>query len=323
MEIRLITAEEINSLLSIQDAIVTMETAFSAYSSGNSVVPLRAKIDSDKGSTLLMPAYLPASNALAVKLVSIYNHNPALGFPRISALVIALDPETGMPKALMDGESLTALRTGAVGGLAAKLFAKKHSKVLALFGAGVQGRTQLEAALAVRKIETIYLYDLNRETCKKLITGIGRSDLDIRIAKSPREAVEGADIVITATPSKTPIFNGRDLKPGVHITAIGAFTPEMREIDDITLEKARIYVDSREACLAESGEIIQSNAKIDAEIGEVINGDKPGRQDESEITVFKSVGIAIQDAAAASAVIRMAKSAGLGTKFNLKRRDLP
>jgi ornithine cyclodeaminase/alanine dehydrogenase-like protein (mu-crystallin family) len=303
----------------MKDAIEAMKTAFGAYSSGKSTVPLRAKVETEKGVTLLMPAFLAEGNALAVKLVSIYDDNPASGFPRISALVVALDPETGRPVALMDGESLTALRTGAAGGLAADLLSRKNSKVLALFGAGVQGRTQLEAALAVRELETVILYDPNHDACKKLIAGTKRPDLKMYMAKSPREAVESADIVVTATPSKAPVFNGRDLKPGTHVTAIGAFTPEMREIDDATLEKARIFVDSREACLAESGELIQSQAKIDAEIGDVVNGDKPGRQNESEITFFKSVGIATQDAAAASAVLRHAISGGLGKAFDLKK----
>lgn len=319
MEIRFITAREVYSLLSMKDAIDAMATAFGAYSSGKATVPLRAKIDTGKGVTLLMPAHLPASEALTVKLVSIYDGNPALGYPRISALVVALDPETGRPLALMDGESLTALRTGAAGGLAAKLLSRENAEVMALFGAGIQGRTQLEAVLAVRDIKRVYLYDLNPDACEALIAEVEGPGLEMRIAKTPREAVENADIVATATPSTKPVFDGRDLKPGVHVTAIGAFKPEMREIDDVTLEKARIFVDSREACMEESGELIQSNAHIDAEIGEVVNGDQPGRRDESEITFFKSVGIATQDAAAAAAVLKQALSKGLGKTLDLRK----
>jgi ornithine cyclodeaminase len=321
MEIRIITAEEVYSSLSMKDAIEAMKIAFGAYSSGKSTVPLRSKIETEKGITLLMSASLTESKELAVKLVSIYDDNPALGYPRISALVMVLDPETGRPIALMDGESLTALRTGAAGGLAADLLSRKDSKITALFGAGIQGRAQLKAAMTVRNLEIIHVYDPNQDACEKLTQEVElwQPAPEIHIAKSPRKAVENADIVITATPSKVPVFDGQDLKPGTHVTAIGAFTPEMQEIDEFTIKKARVFVDSREASLAESGELIKSNAKIDAEIGEVVNGDKPGRQNEFEITFFKSVGIATQDVAAASAVLRHAISNGLGKTFNLKQ----
>lgn len=320
MEIRLITAEEVYASLPMADAIEAMKNAFGAYSSGKSTVPLRSKIETEKGITLLMPACLTEKNEMAVKLVSIYDGNPGLGYPRISALVMVIDPETGRPIALIDGESLTALRTGAAGGLAAELFSRKDSKIIALFGAGIQGGSQLKAAMTVRAIETIHIYDPNQEACEKLLQEVQRwqpAAPEIHIATSPKNAVENADIVITATPSKVPVFEGKNLKPGTHVTAVGAFTPEMMEIDDYTVKTASVYVDSREACLAESGEIIRSNPKIVAEIGEVVNGDKPARQDPFEITFFKSVGLATQDAAAASAVLRQAISDGLGKIFNL------
>lgn len=319
MEIRIITAAEIYESLSMKDAIEAMKNAFGAYSSGRSVVPLRSKIETRRGVTLLMPALLTDTEEFAVKLVSIYDDNPALGYPRISALVMVLDPATGRPVALMDGESLTALRTGAAGGLAAELLSRKNSKILALFGAGIQGRSQLRAAMAVRDLETVFVYDPHREACRKLLQEAEKWQTapEIRIAQSPVEAVRDADIVVTATPSKAPVFDGKDLKPGVHVTAIGAFTAEMQEIDEFTINKARVFVDSREACLAESGELIKAKPMIEAEIGEVVNGDKPGRKNELEITFFKSVGIATQDAAAASAVLKKAIASGLGKSINM------
>lgn len=321
MEIRLITAEEVYASLPMRSAIEAMKNAFGTFSSGRSSVPLRSKIETDKGVTLLMPAYLTDSKELAVKLVSIYDDNPALGYPRISAIVMVLDAATGRPLAIMDGESLTALRTGAAGGLAAELLSRKNAKILALFGAGIQGKTQLKAAMTVRDLETVFIFDPDRDACQNLVQEAvsWESAAEILIARSPAEAVGNADIVVTATPSTTPVFDGKDLKPGVHVTAIGAFTPQMQEIDDYTINKARVFVDSREACMAESGELIRAQPYIEAEIGEVVNGDKPGRQNESEVTFFKSVGIATQDVSAASAVYKQAIANGLGRSINMQQ----
>lgn len=318
MEIRLITAKEVSNLLPMKNAIEAMKKAFGAYSSGQATVPHRSSLETEKGISLLMPACFTKTNDMVVKLVSIYDDNPALGFPRISAIVLVLDPETGRPVALMDGESLTALRTGAAGGLAADLLSREHAKTLALFGAGIQGRSQIKAVMAVRTIDTVYIHDPNAEACNKLaleLKGLKPEAPTVHITKTSRETVQDADIVVTATPSKKPVFDGKDLKPGTHVTAVGAFTPEMMEIDDFTIKKARVYVDSREACLIESGEIIRSKPHIFAEIGEVVNGTKPGRQDPTEITFFKSVGIATQDAAAASAVLKEATAGGFGMYF--------
>ena len=322
MEVRLITAEEVVASLSMEDAIEAMKSAFAAYSSGESPTPLRLKVETEKGVTLIMPAVFKEKNAFAVKLVSIYDGNPALGHPRISAVVLALDPETGRPIAMMDGESLTALRTGAAGGVAADLLSRRDANSAALFGAGIQGRTQLKAAMTVRKIERVFLFDLDRGASERLAEELRAQPNApaVQVAESPKEAVEDADIVLTATPARAPVFDGRDLKPGTHVTAIGAFTPEMQEVDAFTVKKARVFVDSIEACLVESGELIHTNAEIEAEIGDVINGVKPGRQNELEITFFKSVGIATQDVIAASAVLRNAAKGGLGCSFDFKAK---
>jgi len=260
-----------------------------------------------------MSACLHQSQDLGVKIVSIFKDNPKIGLPTVTASVIALDPQTGIPKALIEGESLTAIRTGASGGLSAEILARRDAKTVALFGAGVQARAQLEGLMAVRTIEQVNLIDLSRSASEKLAKEVSAwvKAPRIRLDLSPARAVRDADVVITATTSMTPVFNGEDLKPGTHITGVGSFTSQMQEVDETTVRRARIVVDSREACLSEAGDIIISNATIDAELGEIINGTKPGRRSDHEITFFKTVGVAAEDASAASAILREAEKLGL------------
>jgi len=291
-----------------------MRIAYGQLSAGQAQVPIRPQIFTEKGDTLFMPAYLSKTNDLGIKVVSIYGDNPSKGLPRITATVLVLDPETGLPKAFMDGTSLTAIRTGAGGGLAAELLSRQDSETVALFGAGIQARTQLQAVMAVRKISHVYIISRTQASAQKLAEEIATwSDMPIvNITTTPQEAVRNADIVITATNSSTPLFDGNNIKSGTHITAIGSYTPEKREVDSVTAQKARIVVDSREACLMEAGDILIPKVQIDAEIGEIVNGDKPARQSDDEITLFKSVGVAVQDIASASIVLKEAEALGLG-----------
>jgi ornithine cyclodeaminase/alanine dehydrogenase-like protein (mu-crystallin family) len=319
MEIRILTATDLKTALSMPKAIDAMRLAFAQFSAGYATMPLRAQIATDKGVSLLMPAYLHKSNDLGVKIVSIYGDNPNVGLPVVTATVMVLDPDTGLPLAFMDGSSLTAIRTGAGGGLAADLLARKKADTVALFGAGVQARAQLEGVRAVREIKQVNLISRTLSSAQKLAGEIasGPGGLSVNLASTPREAVRDADIVIAATTSATPLFDGDDLKPGAHVTGVGSFTPEMQEVDDKTVRRARIVVDSREACLSEAGDIIIAGAEIDAELGEIINGVKKGRRSDEEITFFKSVGIAVQDAVAASVALKEAEKKGLGTSVKL------
>lgn len=315
MKIRILSATEVKTALPMEKAIDIMATAFGQFSAGKAVVPLRSRLHTEKGVTLLMPAYLKETKNMAVKIVSIYGDNPSLQLPTVTAVVTVLDPETGLPLAFMDGDSLTAIRTGAAGGLAADLLSRKDAKRVVLFGAGVQGRSQLRGVMAVRSIEHVFVVDHVEEKAKALADEI-RSWPQAPAAQIPStiaKAVRESDIVIATTTSKTPVFDGNDLKPGAHVTGVGAFTPEMQEIDENAIRRARVFVDSREACLAEAGDIIKSRAHIDGELGDVVNGRIPGRQNKEEITFFKSVGLAAQDAAAAAAVLAGAEKKALGT----------
>lgn len=300
-------------------AIEAMKQAYVQFSTGRATVPLRTHVQTGKGVSLLMPAYLHDSSNLGVKIISIYEDNPKQGLPTISATVMVLDPETGFPLALMDGSSLTAIRTGAGGGAAADVLARKGARNVALFGAGVQARTQLQAVLAVRDIEEVSIIDHFAEAAKRLADDVAAWPNAPRVVlgRTPSEAVQVADIVLTATTSPVPLFDGHDLKPGTHITGIGTFTPDKREVDETAVRRARIVVDSRDACLEEAGDIIIPNAPIDAELGEILNGDKPGRENDEQITFFKSVGIAVQDTMAAALVFAAAREQGLGTEVDL------
>ncbi|MGD9247903.1 MAG: hypothetical protein PVI60_08095 [Desulfobacteraceae bacterium] len=319
MKIRILTAADVRDALPMPKAIEAMKLAFSQFSSGEATVPLRGRLHTDKGVTLLMPAFLKRSRDLAVKVVSVFGQNPSLGLPTVSALVLVLDAETGVPQAMMEGDTLTALRTGAAGGLAADLLARKDASKVALFGAGVQGRAQLAAACAVRSIREVMVFDPVPASAAGLVEEIGTwpGGPKARVAASAAEAVCRADIVLTATTATTPVFDGRDLPPGAHITGVGSFTPEMQEIDASVIGRAYVVVDGREAAMAEAGDLIKAGAAIDAELGEIVNNDKPGRRDDEQITLFKSVGMAAQDAAAASAVLSAARNMGLGRVVDL------
>ena len=316
MPIRILSASDVRAALPMPKAIDAMRHAYSQLSAGKAIAPPRQHISTDKGVTLIMPAHLPEHSEFGIKVVSVYDDNPNLGLPRITATVLVLDPATGTLKAFIDGGSLTAIRTGAGGGVAADLLARKDAKTVGLFGAGVQARAQLQAVMAVRNIASVNLISRTQTSAQQLAAEISDSTdaPEVNLVSTPQQAVENADIVICATTSATPLFDGNVLQPGTHITAVGTFVPEKREVDTTTIRRAhRIVVDSREACLEEAGDLIIPNAEIDAEIGEIVNGDKPGRQSNDEITFFKSVGVAVQDAVAGTAVLAAAEAKALGS----------
>lgn len=319
MNIRILTADDVYAALPMDQAIEAMGRAFGQFSDGKATVPLREKVPSHHGVTLIMPAFLHQSEDLAVKIVSVYPENPGRGLPTVAGTVLVLDPHTGMPKAFMDGDSLTAIRTGAAGGLATRLLARPEAATVALFGAGVQARSQLTAAMTVRDIRKVFILSLSKETARRLAGEITSwpNAPEVRTDIRPQDAVKAADIIITATTSRTPVFDGNDVTPGTHITGVGSFTSEMCEVDAAAISRATVFVDSRSAAEAEAGDLIAARAVIAAELGEVINGVHPGRTATGEITFFKSVGLAAQDAAAAAAVLKNAEARDLGQIVSL------
>jgi ornithine cyclodeaminase/alanine dehydrogenase-like protein (mu-crystallin family) len=271
-----------------------------------------------------MPAFVKgiAGEALGVKIVSLFPGNPQQGIPYIQAAVLVLEPDTGRVNAILEGSSLTAIRTGAAGGAAVDILSRPESSVLAVFGAGAQARTQLLAACTVRTIERVWVFDPNRQHAEALASdfaGVPPMPQDLRVASTPEQATQDADIICTATTSLTPVFADSDLKAGAHISAIGSYTPEMQEIPAETIARARVVVDSKPAALAETGDLIKpigaglfAPEGIHAELGEIILGRKVGRESTAEVTVFKSVGVAVQDAVAADVAVKKAREMGLG-----------
>jgi alanine dehydrogenase len=242
----------------------------------------------------LMPAY--TGSALGTKLVAFYPHNTEV--PTHHATILLFKPETGEPLATMDGRLITEVRTAAVSAVATEHLARSDASVLAIIGSGVQARSHLEALRLVREFRDVRVWSPRRAVAFAEEHGV-------RAAASVEEAVRGADVVVTATTSPTPVLLGEWLSPGTHINAVGAPRPDWRELDDEVLRRAKVYVDSREAAMKESGDVIAAG-EVFAEIGEVAAGTKPGRQSEEEVTLFKSLGLAVEDVATAELVHRKA-----------------
>jgi len=313
MKLRILKRDDIVQLLPMPQAIEQMRTAFAGLSAGRVVMPMRSRLDMKDGDMLLMPACLDDS-VLSVKAVLTYPGNRDRDLPVVQGMLMVFDPTTGTPQALMDCEELTAIRTGAVGGLAIDLLSRPDSHSLGVIGAGVQARMHIQAAMVVRKIRQIRVFDMCPESAVSLQDEISRhADApEIIIASDSEDAVRSADIVITATTSPTPTFDGRALRPGTHVTACGSYRPERREVDTFTVERAYVVADCREACMKEAGDLIIPARQPDVELGEVVNGTAAGRTDDQQITFFKSVGLAVQDAAAAGWVLREAEQHDIG-----------
>ncbi|MCG8607973.1 hypothetical protein MJD09_23675 [bacterium] len=324
--IRCLSAEDVKRALPMSEAIDVMRNAFIQLSSSRAIVPVRMSMEvaPEHGRTLLMPAYLPDDHQTSIKIVSVNEENPARGLPLIHAVVIVLDASSGRLLALLDGEYLTALRTGAASGLATKLLAREDSETLVIFGAGAQARTQLEAVCCVREIKRIWVFDTDPQRADHFVTSL-REDISTSIESTPDpKRLRDADIVCTATTSQTPVFQHEDLRPGTHINAIGCYQPHTQEIPGATVAAAKVVLGQWDGCLAEAGDLIQpikqgliSEGHIYGELGEIAAGDKPGRETSDEITLFKSVGNAVQDLAAASRVLENADNLGLGAEVIL------
>ncbi len=328
MKIRLLGAGDVRRALPMRAAIEGMKLAFAQLSAGNTQTPQRTQlpIAEHDGVAIFMPAYLAGSSALAVKIVSVFPGNVARGMPSIHGLVLALDAQSGQPLAIIEGGALTAIRTGAASGAATDILARQDASSVAIIGSGVQARTQLEAVCTVRPIGDARVFSRNRqnaETFAAEMAGHGPIPQNITVARSADEAVRGADIVCTATSSSTPVFSGSALAHGAHVNAVGSFRTDMQEVDVETVAQSLIVVDSREAVKEEAGDLMIPIAQgmfsfdhIHAELGEIINGTKPGRPDATTITTFKSVGVAVQDAVAAQIALQRAQELGLGVEID-------
>jgi ornithine cyclodeaminase/alanine dehydrogenase-like protein (mu-crystallin family) len=289
----------VRKFLHMPALIPAMERALRALSAGEVVQPMRVMMPVAEHGGFLgsMPAY--AGGQLGAKLVTFFPDNQ--GVPTHHALVLLFRPATGEPLVVMDGRLITEMRTGAVSAVATRSLARPDASVLAILGSGVQARSHLEALRLVRPFREIRVWSPRNAAAFAERFGV-------RLARSAEDAVRGADVVVVATTSRTPVLSGEWLSPGVHVNAVGAPRPGWRELDDNVLRQAKLYVESREAASRESGDVIAAG-DIFAELGEVIGGARPGRQSAEEITLFKSVGVAVEDIASAELVYREAQAA--------------
>jgi len=320
-----LSAAEVERALTMPAAIAAVRSAFVELSTGNAQVPLRTPVSlADDGTALFMPVYLPNQGRLGVKVATVVPDNQARALPTTQALVVVFDAATGCTEAVMDGEVLTAVRTGAASGVATDLLARGDAGVAAVIGAGGQGRCQLEAVCCVRTIREALVFDPDRERAEMFAADMGRV-LKRRVrVLDEASGVFAADVICTATSANTPVVADRDVASGAHINAIGAYRPHTREIPGETVARARLYVDSREACLAEAGDLVMAMGEglldaecTPAEIGEVAAGTAEGRRSDDEVTIFKSVGNAVQDLAVAGLVLAEARRLELGTEVEL------
>jgi len=327
-----ISGDEIRSMYPMKDAIEATKRAFRLFSQGDTDVPLRTQLPvrGHDGTVLFMPAYVGGDRpAAGVKIVSVFPGNPARGLPAVPSTVVLVDDETGMPKALLNGTVMTQIRTGAAAGAATDLLARKDSKIGALFGAGGQAECQLEAIITARPLEEVRVFDPRIEQSRALVKRLKDREpfsmVRLVAVETPEEALDGADVITTVTTARKPVFDARLIKPGAHVNGVGSFTPEMQELDPVLLDRAgTIYMDSVEAVLAESADFINpisnktfSRERITGELGELAAGKKPGRQSAEEITLFKTVGIAVQDVVVAADIFDRVTAKKAGREIDL------
>jgi len=327
MKTRLLSRKDIESFFTMKMCMEAVEKAFADLAGGNATMPQRTPIPvADKhGLALFMPAYIKSLGALGAKVVTVYKDNVAKhNLPTVLGTIIILDEGTGFPLALMDGGFLTAMRTGAVSGVATKHMARPDADVAAIFGTGVQAFTQVLAVQEARPLAKLIAYSVDPvEVRKSFADRVGSgTGIPVELADNPGAAVQRADIVILATSAAEPVVEGQWFRPGTHINGIGSHAPNMRELDTLTIQRSRVVCDLTSACQAEAGDfIIPAGSgewaweKVAGDLGDVVTGKIPGRTSPEEITLFKSVGLAIQDMAAARIVYEEAVRRGIGSEF--------
>jgi ornithine cyclodeaminase len=327
-----LSRSDLRAAVPMSEAVRLMKVAFTELSAGRAASPLRAVVPlrNDRSLLITMPGYVAAERAASVKIVSFFGDNVERGLPTIHALVYAIDDETGVPLGIMEGGYVTALRTGAVSGAATDLLAREDSRILTVIGTGVQGVTQAAAVCAVRPIERILAVDIRPEALERYRQMVAQDwpDLADRVETTSdvSSAVQQADVICCATTARDPVFDDTSVRPGTHINAVGAFTPEMQEVPPETVKRARVVVDELSAVLAEGGDIIKplndgliDQRHVEDELGHVAAGERPGRTSPEQVTFFKSVGNAVQDAVVARRAIDEARRLGLGVELDLMR----
>ena len=323
---RIIKAGELKQYYSMKQAIDAMERAFSSLSSGECYVPMRVvtRLPVNELLMLYKPAFVEKDKHVTVKFITQRENSSIPGIPAIQGIVMVIDSVTGEILSIMDGGYITALRTGAASGLATRFLAVKNAHTLALFGCGAQGKTQVEAVMCERDIKKILVFDKNRNSASRFIEEL-RGELNSEMVLCEDTSVlKEADIICTATNATAPLFKREEVKKGAHINAIGSFQPHMQELDPWLIRDARVFLDQTEPCLKESGDLIKpisegifTETHIAGEIGDFLLKRIAGRESDHQITIFKSVGVAIQDYAVATDIYNCSLEQGFGFEIKL------
>jgi alanine dehydrogenase len=322
-----LSEKDIRRLIDVEELTDALARAHVQFSTGQAVMPVRqvTSLPDIGGRITSMPAYLAVDRALGMKVVTYFKDNPDRGLPAILAAIHLYSVETGKLAAILDGTYLTAIRTACASAMATKALANPDTPVLGILGAGVQARAHIETLSQARRLKKIKIYSPSGKSGGRVKEELEAAiKIPIDIAPTAEAAVRDADLVVTATTAATPIIDRAWLKTGAHVNAIGSHRPDLRELDGATLKAATLVVDSREAIMTECGDVLLAikDGALDAgrawtEIGEVLAGRKPGRTNAAEVTIYKSVGVAIQDVAAAALVYRKAVEAKIGTEVEL------
>ena len=322
-----LTPSEVRQLLPMGECMDAVEDALRCLSAGQAVNPLRQmiRLPGDGGILGLMPGYLEAPEAVGFKAIAVLAGNRGTKYDSHQGVVMLFDPEIGVPAAIMDASEVTAIRTAAASGVATRLLARKDAGTLAILGSGVQARTHLEAMLVARPVEHVRIFSLERANCERFARRMqGTTSATIEVSDNARDAVEGASIVCTVTSSKTPVVEGAWLAPGTHVNAVGACFPTTRELDTAAVARSRMFVDRRESAVNESGDFLLAKQEgaigddaILGELGELAAGAIEGRRNDEEITLFNSLGVAVEDLAAATLVLKNAREQGVGARVAL------
>ena len=318
----LLSETDVRHLLSMDDLIQSMEAALAEFSSGRTQQPLRTVLEIGPGHAFfgVMPAFMPAAGALGTKLVTVFGSNAALGLPSHLATILLLDPTTGELLSVMDGRYITEARTAAVSAVSARLLAREDAGVLAILGSGVQARSHLRAFSHVRALRDVRVWSPSESHRRTFAEEMHREiAAHVSPVASAQQAVDGADLVVLATAAREPILRSEWIADGAHIAAVGACRPDHREMDTALVKRARVFVDSRTGALAEAGDLVMpmregaiEAAHIAGELRQLASGAVAGRLSPGDVTLFKSLGMAVEDVAAAHLAFERATERGLG-----------
>lgn len=326
MDVVIINQEQVGELLSMRECMEAMEKVFRGLASGECLLPLRQImwLDERVGALGMMPCFWGSSGTIGLKAVTFFPGNEGTEYDTHQGAVLLYEIERGRLIAMIDATSITAIRTAAVSGMATKLLARKDAKTLALIGSGVQAGVHLDAMMAIRQLSHVRVCSRTLERAEAFAKAVAsRHSISVEATASVREAIDGADIICTVTSSPEPVLQGEWLEPGMHINAVGSSVSFTRELDGAAVQRSKLFVDRRESALNEAGDFVLARKEglidddhILAELGELLTQSAPGRTSEDDITLFKSVGLAIEDLAAARCVYDKAIQDGKGTRIS-------